>query len=299
MNLLPPQYLLRRAFTLIELLVVIAIIAVLAAILLPALASAKSEARTTYCLGNKRQLTVAWLAYAQENRDSLAFNSDGWVSGLWQPNEPNWIGGTLGRGAEVDWTTNSSCTNLIELTSDTNSSLASYLGHAAEVYSCPQDIYLSPPQHAANWVHLDRSVSMSIAMGDGLIEPGIRKGSNLPNYGGHFFIRLTDLKTLSPAMAMVFLDEHPDSIHYSPCFWVIPSRSETAWRQLPASYHDGGTTLSFADGHEEYKKWLVPQTREPIYYTNWDYSFAPWSYASDRRDFDWLMRRVVEPAALQ
>jgi prepilin-type processing-associated H-X9-DG protein len=284
---------------LIELLVVIAIIAVLAAILLPALVAAKSEARTTYCLSNKRQLTVAWLTYAQENSDNLTFNSDGWVSGLWQPNEPNWVGGTLGRGAQVDWTTNSYCTNLNELTSDTNSSLASYLGHTAKPYACPQDTYLSPSQRAAKWNQLDRSVSMDMSMGDGLIEPGTRKKTTPPQSGGHFFVRLTDLKTLSPAMAIVFLDQHPDTIYLSPCFKLYYSKSAVNWQQLPASYHNGGCTLSFADGHEEYKKWLVPQTREPIYYTNWDYFYAPWAQTTDRRDYDWVARRMLEPSAFQ
>jgi prepilin-type N-terminal cleavage/methylation domain-containing protein len=70
------------AFTLVELLVVIAVIAALAALLLPALARAKSTARTTSCLNNKRQLAVAWLMYAQDNRDYLAYNSFYFVD-LW------------------------------------------------------------------------------------------------------------------------------------------------------------------------------------------------------------------------
>jgi len=62
----------KRGFTLIELLVVIAIIAILAAMLLPALARSKAQAQTTQCLTNTRQLTLAWVSYAQDNQDRLA-----------------------------------------------------------------------------------------------------------------------------------------------------------------------------------------------------------------------------------
>src|SRR5580658_5473044 len=92
-----------RAFTLVELLVVIAVIAILAALLLPVLAKSKSQARITVCLNSKRQLALAWLMYAQDSRDYLAYNTCSfWYleTGGGMRDAPNWV------TSYVDWMAN-------------------------------------------------------------------------------------------------------------------------------------------------------------------------------------------------
>ena len=240
----------RHAFTLIELLVVIAIIAILAAMILPALARAKLKTQGVYCMNNTRQLMYANHMYQGDNRDffPMAFHG-GYVSS--GPNDPNrpWVTGWL------DWTTSTQNTNLQYLLEPQYAILATYFGKAKNVYKCPADNYASTVQKRLGWDSRCRSVSGNIYVGRGngwANGPGYTAGgpNNLNIYKGA--AKAGDLTIPGPAQSWVYMDEHPDSINDAGAF--APDNA-TNIPDAPATYHGGAAGFAFADGHSEIHKW--------------------------------------------
>ena len=233
------------AFTLIELLVVIAIIAILAALLLPALSKAKTKAQGIQCMNNLRQLMLGWRLYADDYGDLL-------LSGL-DVGAPRvrWCTGNLDySGSQANWDPQ------VDLA---KSPIMPYLGKSSfSIWKCPAD-----PTKVRNAAGLllprVRSNSMSQVFDLGSWLPP----DQFLTYGKLGSIRV-------PVKTWVLIDEHPDSLNDA-AFGVqmaVPSMpltmSDVRIVDYPASFHNGAGGLSFADGHSEIHKWHGSSIRLPV-----------------------------------
>jgi prepilin-type N-terminal cleavage/methylation domain-containing protein/prepilin-type processing-associated H-X9-DG protein len=271
-------------FTLVELLVVIAIIAILAGILLPTLAKSKMRAQAIICLNNEKQLTLAWVMYADDHDGKLAYNlgenSPTMASAGGSPPPPmsvNWANNLL------DWSTRQTDNTNAALMVETG--LGLYVDRAAEVYRCPSDHVLSSSQRKAGWTARVRSYSMNAMIGDaGTFSTS---GNNINNPGYVQFFRLTSIP--QPAEIFVFVDEHPDTIDDG---YFVNRAYRLEWIDLPASYHGGAACFSFADGHSETHRWLSGTTMPPPYPGAAASVMRPLSSAAELADFYWVISHM-------
>ena len=259
----------KRGFTLIELLVVIAIIAILAAMLLPALARAKQRAQNASCENNLRQLNLASIMYAQDNADHI-------VPGAFitSPSTVGWIRGVLQLGApNVRDNTNTVYLKI---------GLLYPFANSIDIYKCPADY--STAQEGAGVYPRVRSYSMNQKMNcpfSWLYAPD----NMFQNYRKASEIR-------RPAEIFTFIDEREDSIDDG-AYGVdmINSGGSAVLVNMPANRHGKSCGVSFADGHSEIHRWQDPRTTPPVGTTQ----MAPNTPSANNPDVAWLQYHCTDP----
>jgi len=265
-------------FTLVELLVVIAIIAILAALLLPALSRAKEQAYTAVCINNQKQLQLSWLLYVEDSNGKVPRNDNNTLNWV-PPNEQSqlWVQGIMSLESWT-WFDPHDNTNTLKLIDPQYCTLGPYT-KAVGLYKCPAD---------KSWVMIDgqrhnrvRSYSMNDYLGAWVGSLGI----------GDFWRtrrQISQFVSPPPCDTFVFICEHPDSIQDG-TFETDMNTEYESLTSLPGSFHGHSGVLSFADGHVEKHRWVDSRTIRPYLHEGFPGGRVPGS-----KDVQWLRAHTAQ-----
>src|SRR5947207_3334291 len=264
-------------FTLIELLVVIAIIAILDALLLPALARAKLKATNAACLNNQKQLLLGFIMYADDNADKMIYSLPG-------PGQPDNIGGGFwpgpynDSGKQQDFTASMSRADAQRwIENGLRKGALFRFVNAPASYHCPGDL---------------RTKRLAVKKGFAYDSYSKVEGMNGGGWNLNAQPPYEKLSTVeSPSESMAFIEES-DPRDYNLGTWVVDVKPAPRWVDGFAIFHGRVTSIAFADGHAEIHRWTDPLLiLAAIEFANGTGDFYFAGGTAKNQDFQWVYQR--------